>query len=125
VVPPAPWPGPLNVPMPPLVTLDGSTLPAPTDGLVNAKPPTPPKPPPPPSPAPGPPSPPSGLDALVDKAYAGKTATELADAPVDALNGVTAADAQALHTALGIRTIADLGTNRYVRAAQQILAGES
>ena len=41
--PPAPWPGPLNQPMPPLITLDGSTLPAPTDGTVRAKPPAPPK----------------------------------------------------------------------------------
>jgi len=30
--------------MPALITLDGSTLPAPTDGLVNPKPPTPPRP---------------------------------------------------------------------------------
>ena len=41
--PPAPWPGPLNQPMPDLVTLDGSSLPAPTDGLVRPKPPKPPK----------------------------------------------------------------------------------
>jgi hypothetical protein len=37
---PAPWSGPLNEPMPALVTLDGSVVPAPTDGLVR---PTPPK----------------------------------------------------------------------------------
>jgi hypothetical protein len=37
--PPDPWPGPLNQPMPELVTLDGSTLPAPTDGPVHPKPP--------------------------------------------------------------------------------------
>ena len=41
--PPAPWPGPLNQPMPDLVTLDGSSLLAPTDGLVRPKPPKPPK----------------------------------------------------------------------------------
>lgn len=40
---PAPWSGPLNHPMPALVTLDGSSLPAPTDGLVRPKPPKPPK----------------------------------------------------------------------------------
>ena len=44
-VPPSPWPGPLDQPMPPLVTLDGSALPAPTDGVVRPKPPKPPKPP--------------------------------------------------------------------------------
>ena len=42
-VEPQPWPGALNTPLPPLVTLDGSALPAPTDGKVNK---TPPKAPP-------------------------------------------------------------------------------
>jgi len=42
-VPPDPWPGPLNQAMPALVTLDGSVLPAPTDGIVRPKPPAPPK----------------------------------------------------------------------------------
>lgn len=42
--PPKPWAGPLDRPMPPLVTLDGSPLPAPTDGVVRSKPPKPPKP---------------------------------------------------------------------------------
>lgn len=41
--PPASWNGPTGQPMPPLVTLDGSTLPAPTDGLVRPNPPKPPK----------------------------------------------------------------------------------
>ena len=40
---PAPWTGPLDQPMPSLVTLDGSHLPAPTDGIVRPKPPAPPK----------------------------------------------------------------------------------
>ncbi len=44
-VPPDPWSGPLDQPMPALVTLDGSVLPAPTDGIVRATPPKPPKPP--------------------------------------------------------------------------------
>ncbi len=42
--PTAPWAGPLGQPMPPLVTLDGSVVPAPTDGLVRKKPPKPHKP---------------------------------------------------------------------------------
>ena len=37
--PTRPWPGPVGRPMPALVTLDGSTVPAPTDGLVRATPP--------------------------------------------------------------------------------------
>ena len=40
---PAPWPTPLDQPLPPLITLDGTTLPAPTDGLVRPTPPKPPK----------------------------------------------------------------------------------
>jgi len=40
---PAPWKGKLGQPMPALVTLDGSHLPAPTDGVVRAKPPKPPR----------------------------------------------------------------------------------
>jgi len=42
-VPPTPWAVPLGRPMPPLVTLDGSPLPAPTDGVVHTKPPKSPK----------------------------------------------------------------------------------
>jgi hypothetical protein len=42
--PPEPWPAPLDQPMPPLVTNDGSTLPAPTDGVVYKTPPRPPRP---------------------------------------------------------------------------------
>ncbi|WP_308468191.1 alkaline phosphatase family protein [Rathayibacter soli] len=42
-VAPGPWPGPLNVPMPALVTVDGSVIPAPSDGVVNRTPPKPPK----------------------------------------------------------------------------------
>ena len=41
--PPSPWAGRLGGPMPALVTLDGSTIPAPTDGLVRPKPPKPPR----------------------------------------------------------------------------------
>jgi hypothetical protein len=107
-----------------LVTLDGSHLPAPTDGVVRANPPKPPKqsPVPPPAPAPGPaPGPaPVVLDDLVDQAYAGKAATDLAAAPVDALKGLSPADAQALASALGIRTVSDLATHRLVRAAVTI-----
>ena len=42
--PTAPWAGPLGQPMPQLVTLDGSLVTAPIDGLVHPKPPKPHKP---------------------------------------------------------------------------------
>ncbi|WP_158866998.1 alkaline phosphatase family protein [Leifsonia sp. AG29] len=43
-VEPKPWPGPRGRPLPALVTLDGSSVPAPTDGKVNQKPPKAPAP---------------------------------------------------------------------------------
>jgi hypothetical protein len=43
-VPPPPWTGPVGQPMPPLVANGGKTIPAPTDGVVNQKPPPTPKP---------------------------------------------------------------------------------
>ncbi|WP_433292632.1 hypothetical protein ACQP2F_28515 [Actinoplanes sp. CA-030573] len=60
------------------------------------------------------------LDALLDKAYESKPLTELADAPVSALSGVSDADAEALQKAFNIKTIGDLAGNKYVRAAQAI-----
>jgi hypothetical protein len=60
------------------------------------------------------------LDAKLDKAYEEKTLTELASAPVDALAGVSAADAEALKVAFGIKTVRDLGTNKYFLWAQAI-----
>lgn len=56
----------------------------------------------------------------VDKAWETKTLAELADAPVDALQGVSAADAEALQQAFNIKTIRDLGTNKYFLWAQGI-----
>jgi hypothetical protein len=40
--PPAPWNGPLERPLPPLVANGGKTIPAPNDGVVHPKPPKPP-----------------------------------------------------------------------------------
>jgi len=60
------------------------------------------------------------LDTKLDKAYEDKPLGELADAPVDALAGVSAADAQALKAAFGIKSVRDLGTNKYFLWAQAI-----
>lgn len=46
----------------------------------------------------------------------------LLDAPVDALAGVSAADADALDKSLGIRSIRDLARNRFVAMAQALMA---
>ena len=60
------------------------------------------------------------LEKLLDKAYEQKSPAELVDAPVDALAGVSKADAEALQRSLGIKTIGDLAKSKYVLAAQTI-----
>jgi hypothetical protein len=57
---------------------------------------------------------------FVDKAYEQMSFAELANAPVAALQGVSEADGEALAKALGIKTIADLATNKFVLWAQAI-----
>jgi hypothetical protein len=55
-----------------------------------------------------------------DKAYEDKSITDLVNAPVAAISGVSEADAADLHKAFSIQTVADLATNRYVVLAQGI-----
>lgn len=62
------------------------------------------------------------LAPFLDKAYEQQSFAELAKAPVAALAGVSEADAAALQQALGIKTIADLANNKFVRWAQAITA---
>ena len=57
----------------------------------------------------------------VDKQYEGMSFEELADAPVDALQGVSAGDAELLEKAFKIKTIRDLAENKYFRWAQGIV----
>ncbi|HEV7130083.1 MAG TPA: hypothetical protein VGN32_21830 [Ktedonobacterales bacterium] len=57
----------------------------------------------------------------LDKAFEQKNFEELADAPVDALQGVSAADAELLKKAFNIKTVRDLGTNKYFLWAQAIV----
>jgi hypothetical protein len=78
-----------------------------------------PTPDPPPS---APPGPPPNIAELVDKKYAAKTAADLAGAPLTALKGVSPTKAAALTQALGVQTIGDLATNKFVEAAQAISA---
>jgi hypothetical protein len=48
----------------------------------------------------------------LDKSYEDKALSEIADAPVSALEGVSDDDAQKLKDAFNIKTIRDLGTNK-------------
>jgi hypothetical protein len=58
---------------------------------------------------------------FVDKAWEDKSFADIAQAPVDALQGVSAADAAALNQAFGIKTVADLANNTFVKWAQAIV----
>ncbi|MEV4643851.1 hypothetical protein [Saccharopolyspora sp. NPDC049357] len=60
------------------------------------------------------------LASKLDKAYEGKSVAELADAPVAALQGVSDSDAEHLKSAFGVKTVRDLGTNKYFLWAQSI-----
>ena len=65
------------------------------------------------------------VSKFLDKAYEGKEFSELANAPVEALQGLSKADAEALQEALGLRTIRRFAGHTSVRAARAItpLAG--
>ena len=56
------------------------------------------------------------LDKVLDKAYENLSLSEVLEAPVAALAGLTDAHGEALAT-LRIRTVGELGRNKYVRAA--------
>jgi hypothetical protein len=56
------------------------------------------------------------LDKVLDKKYEDLSLAEVLDAPVAALQGLTDAHGEAL-AALKIRTVGDLGRNKYIRSA--------
>lgn len=62
------------------------------------------------------------ISSYFDKAFEGKEFADLAEAPVDAIAGISAADAELLKKALNIKTIRDLAENKYVRIAQAVVA---
>jgi hypothetical protein len=61
------------------------------------------------------------LSRHLDRAYEGKEFDELAEAPVEALEGLSAGDAAALKQAFNIRTIRDLAESKFVLRAQAIV----
>jgi hypothetical protein len=58
------------------------------------------------------------LDAFLDKAYENGSLADVLAAPVSALAGVSDGDAELLQKAFNIKTVGDLGKNKYFRAAQ-------
>lgn len=60
------------------------------------------------------------ISKAVDKAYEMRSLKEIANAPVNALQGVSEGDAQKLAEAFNIRTVRDLAINKYFLWAQAI-----
>lgn len=62
------------------------------------------------------------LGKALDKAYEHLSLAEILDAPVAALAGVTDSDAEHLDAAFGIKTVRDLGSNKYFAVAGVLVA---
>jgi hypothetical protein len=56
----------------------------------------------------------------LDRAYEAKEFNELADSPIDALEGLSKSDADALKSAFNISTIRELAESKFVLRAQAI-----
>lgn len=63
-----------------------------------------------------------GLETKLMKEWEGKSAQDIANAPVTAIAGVSEGDAELLLKAFNIKTVRDLGTNKYFRWAQGVVA---
>jgi hypothetical protein len=61
------------------------------------------------------------LAKLLDKAYEDSNLADLVNAPVAALAGVSEGDAEALKSAFNIKTIGDLGRNKFFRTANALV----
>jgi len=61
------------------------------------------------------------IDKAVDKAYETMSLKEIADAPVDALQGVSKGDAEKLKEAFNVKTVRDFANLKYVKWAQAIV----
>ena len=63
----------------------------------------------------------ANLDKILDKAYENSSLADILKAPVSALAGVSDGDAELLGKALGIKTVADLGKNKFFNSAKALL----
>lgn len=62
------------------------------------------------------------MNSLLDKAYENMSLEEILKAPVSALAGVSESDADALKAAFNVKTVHDLGRNKYFTAAHALVA---
>jgi hypothetical protein len=66
------------------------------------------------------------LASLLDKEWENKSLDEVLKAPVSALSGISDGDAKLLEQAFRIRSVGDLGRNKFFRAAQALtMLGEA
>lgn len=68
------------------------------------------------------------INAILDDAYAGKCLRELVESPINALRGVSSADAKLLAKAFGVNTVGELADLKFVKwacAIQALAAGEA
>ncbi|GAA0331738.1 hypothetical protein NE235_20540 [Actinoallomurus spadix] len=61
------------------------------------------------------------MNKVLDRDYEDMDMKRLVDAPVEALAGVSQSDAEMLKKAFGIKTIGDMGRNKYMQAAYAIV----
>jgi hypothetical protein len=59
----------------------------------------------------------ANLNAFLDKEWESKSLAEVLKAPVSALQGVSEGDADLLKKSFNIKTVGDLGKNKFFRAA--------
>ncbi len=63
----------------------------------------------------------ANLDKILDKAYENSSLSDILSATVSALAGISDGDAELLDKAFGIKTVADLGKNKYFNSAKALL----
>lgn len=59
-------------------------------------------------------------DKMLDKAYESSSVSDILAAPVSAIAGVSDGDAELLAKAFGIKTVGDLGKNKYFSFAKTL-----
>jgi hypothetical protein len=62
------------------------------------------------------------ISQFFDKDYEQQEFNELAEAPVDTIQGLSQNDADALKQALGIDTVRELAEHKFVRIAQAVVS---
>jgi len=63
----------------------------------------------------------ANLNAFLDQEWESKSLGEVLKAPVSALQGVSEGDADLLKQAFNVKTVGDLGKNKFFRAAQLLV----